>query len=117
MRILLPPTVFLAVAQDAAKSEQQAEAQPIVGELHVFFSPKGGCTEAIVKQFDAAQKSIEVEAYSLEFRSRSPEGTIVISQGRKLLESNENIFLALKGRWDKNSGADTPIRLPLCVFA
>ncbi len=32
--------------------------------VSVFFSPKGGCTEAVVKELDAARATILVEAYS-----------------------------------------------------
>jgi phosphatidylserine/phosphatidylglycerophosphate/cardiolipin synthase-like enzyme len=32
--------------------------------VEIFFSPKGGCTDAIVREIDAAQKSILVQAYS-----------------------------------------------------
>ncbi len=34
------------------------------GDIRVFFSPSGGCTEAIVHQLQQAQRSIYVQAYS-----------------------------------------------------
>lgn len=34
------------------------------GEEEVYFSPKGGCTEAVVKNLDQAEKSVLVQAYS-----------------------------------------------------
>jgi phosphatidylserine/phosphatidylglycerophosphate/cardiolipin synthase-like enzyme len=37
-----------------------AHAQPI----EVYFSPKGGCTEAVVRELDAAKSSVLVQAYS-----------------------------------------------------
>jgi phosphatidylserine/phosphatidylglycerophosphate/cardiolipin synthase-like enzyme len=33
-------------------------------EIKVYFSPQGGCTEAIVKELDAAKKTVRVQAYS-----------------------------------------------------
>ena len=33
-------------------------------EIKVFFSPHGGCAEAIVKELDAAKKTVRVQAYS-----------------------------------------------------
>jgi hypothetical protein len=50
----------LAIAQEAAKPH----APPITAQVEVYFSPKGGCTEAVVKQIDAAKKTIHVQAYS-----------------------------------------------------
>jgi phosphatidylserine/phosphatidylglycerophosphate/cardiolipin synthase-like enzyme len=32
--------------------------------ITVYFSPNGGCTEAIVKEINSAQKTVEVQAYS-----------------------------------------------------
>ena len=34
------------------------------GEIRCFFSPKGGCTEAIVEEIDHAQRLVLVQAYS-----------------------------------------------------
>jgi phosphatidylserine/phosphatidylglycerophosphate/cardiolipin synthase-like enzyme len=33
--------------------------------IEVYFSPEGGCTEAVVREIDAAQSSILIQAYSL----------------------------------------------------
>src|SRR3954471_16024911 len=39
--------------------------RPIVpGEVQVYFSPNGGCTNAVVRVLAAARKSIHVQAYS-----------------------------------------------------
>jgi hypothetical protein len=40
------------------------EAKPITGEIEVYFSPKGGCTDAVVKQISIAKSTIHVQAYS-----------------------------------------------------
>jgi phosphatidylserine/phosphatidylglycerophosphate/cardiolipin synthase-like enzyme len=32
--------------------------------IQVYFSPKGGCTEAVVKELNAAKTSVLVQAYS-----------------------------------------------------
>ena len=34
------------------------------GEIQVYFSPKGGCQDAIVREINAAQTDIKVQAYS-----------------------------------------------------
>ena len=33
-------------------------------DLHPFFSPKGGCTQAVVDQLNGAKKQVLVQAYS-----------------------------------------------------
>ena len=33
-------------------------------DLHPFFSPKGGCTQAVVEQLNGAKKQVIVQAYS-----------------------------------------------------
>ena len=47
-------------AQEAPQSQQAKSLPPI----EVFFSPKGGCTEAVVKEINAAKTTILVQAYS-----------------------------------------------------
>jgi phosphatidylserine/phosphatidylglycerophosphate/cardiolipin synthase-like enzyme len=42
----------------------QAKPTPTPTDEQVYFSPKGGCTEAIVKNLDQAERSILVQAYS-----------------------------------------------------
>jgi hypothetical protein len=61
---ILLALIAVATAQDAAKPDQQPEAAPPLRIIDVYFSPKGGCTEAIVKQIDGAKTEILVQAYS-----------------------------------------------------
>ena len=37
---------------------------PSIGTMEVFFSPKGGCTEAIIEEISHAKKEILIQAYS-----------------------------------------------------
>ncbi len=37
--------------------------------IDVFFSPKGGCTEAVIEEVNKAQKEIELQAYSFTSQS------------------------------------------------
>jgi phosphatidylserine/phosphatidylglycerophosphate/cardiolipin synthase-like enzyme len=49
----------------AIKTGRDYLAKPVVpGEVEVLFSPRGGCTEAIVRELRKAQRSICVQAYS-----------------------------------------------------
>jgi phosphatidylserine/phosphatidylglycerophosphate/cardiolipin synthase-like enzyme len=42
----------------------QTRESPSLAPIEVHFSPKGGCTEAVVQEINAAQTSILVQAYS-----------------------------------------------------
>jgi phosphatidylserine/phosphatidylglycerophosphate/cardiolipin synthase-like enzyme len=49
---------------------QDAKSQPATqpttqATVSVYFSPKGGCTDAVVREIRAAKKSIQVQAYRL----------------------------------------------------
>ena len=46
--------------QDAPQGQQAQSLPPI----EVYFSPKGGCTEAVVKELDDARSTVLVQAYS-----------------------------------------------------
>lgn len=50
-------TIFLSTAAIAAPL-------PSTGTIQVFFSPKGGSTEAIVQEINSARHEILVQAYS-----------------------------------------------------
>lgn len=45
------------------KSFTTTNEQPIKQEIEVYFSPNGGCTEAIVKEIKCAKKNIKIQAY------------------------------------------------------
>jgi phosphatidylserine/phosphatidylglycerophosphate/cardiolipin synthase-like enzyme len=57
----LLPLVFLAIFFAQASS-------PLAGEINsrvaVFFSPKGGCTQAVVEELGKAHETVVVQAYS-----------------------------------------------------
>ncbi len=42
----------------------QTASPPLQGDIQVFFSPKGGCTTAIVAELNRAQHQVMVQAYS-----------------------------------------------------
>jgi phosphatidylserine/phosphatidylglycerophosphate/cardiolipin synthase-like enzyme len=49
---------ILALCLAGAVSQQQPQA------VEVYFSPKGGCTDAVVRELGKAKKSVLVQAYS-----------------------------------------------------
>jgi len=59
---------FFVPASTTAFAEAPAQTAPAAPTtrpaIKVYFSPNGGCTEAIVAELDAATKSVDVQAYS-----------------------------------------------------
>jgi phosphatidylserine/phosphatidylglycerophosphate/cardiolipin synthase-like enzyme len=61
-RIVIPFLVILLfVSSPGIQAQEKATPCP---SLAVYFCPKGGCTEAIIKELDKAKTSILVQAYS-----------------------------------------------------
>lgn len=56
--------VYLTVLLCVFFSPVALQAQQTTDEEQVYFSPKGGCTEAIVKNLDQAERYVLVQAYS-----------------------------------------------------
>ena len=61
-RLLL---LLLIVVSLISGCQAQDTSQPTtLPPIEVFFSPKGGCTEAVVRELNAAKSSVLVQAYS-----------------------------------------------------
>ena len=69
--------------------------------VSVFFSPKGGCTEAVVKELGHAQKSIRVQAYSF---TSAPIAKALVEAKRRGVDTE--IILDKSQRSEKYSSAD-----------
>jgi phosphatidylserine/phosphatidylglycerophosphate/cardiolipin synthase-like enzyme len=67
MKKYLPLILLIAIVLAAAYFASNAR-RPLLPEnlppIEVHFSPKGGCTDAIVREIDAARQSILMQAYS-----------------------------------------------------
>lgn len=79
--VLLAAPVLLCLAFDSSAQCQQAgvsfsPTSPIAG---VYFSPRGGCTAAIVREIAAAKQSVRMQAYSFT----SAPIAIALSEARK----------------------------------
>jgi phosphatidylserine/phosphatidylglycerophosphate/cardiolipin synthase-like enzyme len=60
--VLLSLLVFFAPpTQNSSLSYAQALKRP---DIEIYFSPKGGCTEAVVRELAGAKKQIRIQAYS-----------------------------------------------------
>jgi phosphatidylserine/phosphatidylglycerophosphate/cardiolipin synthase-like enzyme len=78
------------------------EAAPVDGvNAHVYFSPNGGCTEAIVREIEAAKQSIRVQAYS--FTSKPISAALKTAKERGV---GVEVILDASQRTEKYSGAD-----------
>jgi phosphatidylserine/phosphatidylglycerophosphate/cardiolipin synthase-like enzyme len=59
------PLLFLLLLAPSCQAQEPPPPQTqSLPPIQVYFSPKGGCTEAIVKEIDAAKTTILVQAYS-----------------------------------------------------
>ena len=69
--------------------------------LAVYFSPQGGCTEAIIKELQGAQTNIQIQAYS--FTSDAIAKALLLAQKRGV---HVRIILDKSQRTEKYSAAD-----------
>ena len=70
-------------------------------EVDVFFSPQGGCTEAIVRTLDQAKSSVLIQAYS--FTSAPIAKSVVDAHKRGV---HTEVILDKSQRTEKYSSAD-----------
>jgi len=73
----------------------------------VYFSPHGGCTEAIIQEIDRAQSEILVQAYSftsariakalLQAHKRGVREEVILDQSQKTQKYSSATFLANQG--------------------
>ena len=46
------------------QAQDTSQSPTSLPPIQVYFSPKGGCTEAVVKELNAAKTSVLVQAYN-----------------------------------------------------
>ena len=63
-RLPLPITLLLLLFLPSCQAQEPSKTPQSLPPIEVYFSPKGGCTEAVVKELTAAQTTILVQAYS-----------------------------------------------------
>lgn len=72
---------FVAGRAEVASHGEQAESNDRgITKREVFFSPKGGCTEAVIREVGVAKTTIRVFAYS--FTSRPIAQALAAAKGR-----------------------------------
>lgn len=77
------------------------DAQRSVKNWEVFFSPSGGCTEAVVNALERAKTSVLVQAYSF---TSAPIAKALVEAKRRGV--NVQVVLDRSQRTDKYSSAD-----------
>lgn len=68
--------------------------------IQVYFSPRGGCTEAIIREINSAQRSIHIQAYSF---TSAPIARALLDAHRRKIQINA--ILDKSNRTDKYSSA------------
>lgn len=97
LAVLCLSAACLVVAKDG---KPVAAPAAVDGGISVYFSPKGGCSDAIIEQIDAARTSIDVQAYYLT--STSIAKSLADAQGRGV---KVRAILDKKASGTKYSGA------------
>ena len=106
MRKLLTLLVIIIVTAGAYFYGLQQGANSVphplnAGSWQVFYSPRGGCTAAVVKELDAAKSNILVQAYS--FTSDAIAGALVDAHKRGV---KITVILDRSAKTDKYTEAD-----------
>ena len=76
-------------------------------DLHAFFSPNGGCTDAVVSAIDQAKKSVLVQAYSftsapiaqalVDAKKRGVDVRVILDKSQRTERYSGATFLANEG--------------------
>ena len=82
-------------------------AQQGPGDIHPYFSPNGGCTQAVVEQLNGATKSVLVQAYSftsapiaralVDAHKRGVDVEVILDKSQRTERYSSATFLANEG--------------------
>ena len=97
----LPFILLLLLFIPSCQAQEQPDAPPALPPIEIHFSPKGGCTEAVVKEINAAKTEILVQAYS--FTSVPIAKALVDAHKRSV---KIQVILDKSQRTEKYSSAD-----------
>ena len=104
-------SIPLAFAVASASSPTRPAAAYRPQAVRVWFSPDGGCTDAIVAELKAAKKSVRVQAYSF---TSAPIAAAVVEAHRRGLDVR--VILDKSQRSEKYSSAEYLRRAGVPVF-
>lgn len=87
--------------------QQQGPPQTGGGSIQVYFSPKGGATDAVVRELNGARRTVRVQAYSftsepiakalLEAKKRGVDVEVVVDKSQRSERYTEADFTANQG--------------------
>jgi phosphatidylserine/phosphatidylglycerophosphate/cardiolipin synthase-like enzyme len=113
----LPPVLLLLLLLLALPACQQAPAQSAGGwsaqalpPIEVYFSPKGGCTEAVVRELAVAKSAVLVQAYNFTSAPISKALLAAHKRGVKV-----QVILDKSQRTEKYSEADFLVNVGIPV--
>ncbi len=100
-------TLVLALFSGCAQQQAPPQAGVDRGSIQVYFSPKGGATEAVVRELNGARRAVRVQAYSftsqpiakalLEAKKRGVDVEIVVDKSQRSERYTEADFTANQG--------------------
>lgn len=79
----------------------QSDAAIVPKSVEVFFSPNGGCTEAVVRELNRAKETVQVQAYSF---TSLPIAKALVSAHRRGVKVQ--VILDVTQRGERYSSAD-----------
>ena len=99
--------LLLAIGFLALSAPIQSQERPSPPSWSVYFSPKGGCTDAIIKELDNAKTSVLVQAYSftsapiakalLNAHKRGVKVEVLLDKSQRTQKYSEADFLVHAG--------------------
>jgi phosphatidylserine/phosphatidylglycerophosphate/cardiolipin synthase-like enzyme len=100
LALLVAFPLWMACGQEPGSGATQAPGKG-APTWEVYFSPKGGCTEAVVKALDSAKTTVLVQAYSF---TSAPIAKALVDAARRGVKVE--IVLDKSQRTEKYSSAD-----------
>lgn len=83
-----------------------------ISEVEIYFSPKGGCTDAIIREIKKAEKTIHIQAYSF---TSLPIAEALVEASKKGIMVE--VVLDKKQRSEKYSQASLLIKSNISVYS
>ena len=105
------PLILLLLFVPACDQPAHSQAPTTLPPIEVYFSPKGGCTEAVVKEINAAKTSILVQAYSF---TSAPIAKALVDAHKRGVDMR--VILDKSQRGEKYSSADFVLHAGIPTF-
>jgi len=74
------PGLLERLVSGEKKPQQTTGANSLIPAPEVYFSPRGGCTEAVVRELNAARQTVLVQAYSF---TSAPIASALVAASRR----------------------------------